>query len=163
MSNAYSNKDFTGQDLSNRTDMSGLTIENSCFSNEQPNAMVFPDDMTGVTFVDCNLDNIFVPPGNSEVRGSHRYFQVQNDGEDWIVDKDTLEPIEPMNPRIFEMHGLSVNPKDIPGEVLPMSIVTLKKEAIEAAKTAVIAKAEQDFNAVDVATIPVETVDAGVK
>lgn len=136
MTNAYSNRDFTGQILSDRTDMDGLTIENSCFSNETPNTHVFPDSMRGVTLVDCNLDNLFLPNDTQMVRCSHRFFQVQNDGEDWIVDPDTLEPIEPLNGDGFERLGLSTNPKDLPKEQLDKSILELTKEAIAADKQA---------------------------
>lgn len=98
MSNQYSNKDFTGQYLVDKNDMDNLVIENSCFSNEIPNVHIFPESMVGVTFVDCNLDNVFIPPGNTIVNGSHRFFKVQDDGQDWIVDPDTLEPISLLNP-----------------------------------------------------------------
>lgn len=94
---SYSNRDFTGQSLADRSDISGETIENSCFSNETPHADIFPDDMVGVTFVDCNLDNCFVPPGNTIIRGSHRFFKAQPDGQDWLVDPATLSPIRLLN------------------------------------------------------------------
>ena len=84
----YSNKDFTGQDLSNRTDMNGLVIENSCFSQETPDREIFPKDLTGCTFIDCNLDNVFIPEGNKLENCSTRRFKAQDDGKDWIIDED---------------------------------------------------------------------------
>lgn len=90
----YSNKNFAGQDLSSQTDMDGLTIENSCFSHEKPHARVFPETMTGVTFIDCNLDNVFIPEGNFTVRCTRRFFEVQDDGRDWLLDPVTMEPIQ---------------------------------------------------------------------
>lgn len=77
--------------------MSGETIEGSCFSQEIPNRHVFPDDLVGTTFVDCNLDNTYIPPGNTIIRGSHRFFKAQDDGQDWIVDPDTLAPLHPLS------------------------------------------------------------------
>lgn len=96
MSEKYSKKDFTGHDLSAETDMFGIEIIGSCFSQESPNRHIFPDEMSGVNFIDCNLDNCFIPEGNTIIRGSHRFFKVQEDGQDWLVDPITLEPIEPL-------------------------------------------------------------------
>lgn len=108
-------KDFTGQDLSKR-EMKDIAIFGSCFSNETPNAHVFPDDMTGVTFVRCNLDNCFIPEGNETFECSQRRFKVQNDNNDWIVN-DEGQPIEPINAFAFRKRNLPV-PKasDIPKE-----------------------------------------------
>lgn len=116
MSSKYSDKDFTGHDLSDLKDMSNITIENSCFSWETPDSIVFPADMTGTVFVDCNLDNCFIPPGNQVKGGSARKFQVQNDLEDWVLDPDTLVPIEPVNKKRFLQLGLSIDPRDIPAQ-----------------------------------------------
>lgn len=86
MTSPYDNKDCTGWDLSDRTDMDGLTIEGLCLSNETPNAQVLPLNLTGTTFVWCNLDNVYVPPGNTIGEGcSNRLFQVQADGQDWLL------------------------------------------------------------------------------
>ena len=79
----YSHKDFTGRFLGERTDMNGLTIKGSCFSQEKPDTHCFPEDMTGVTFEYCNLDNCFIPAGNTVVEGSQRRYEVQNDGNEW--------------------------------------------------------------------------------
>lgn len=89
----YSDKDFTGQDLSSRADMDGLFIENSCFSNETPRALVLPSTLSGTTFSYCNLDNVFIPTGNTLINCSNRFFR-SIDGVDWLLDPETLEPIE---------------------------------------------------------------------
>ena len=81
----YSDKDCTGWDLSDRTDMSGIIIHGLCLSNETPNAATLPPDLTGTTFLSCNLDNVFIPDGNTLINSSNRLFQVQADGQDWIV------------------------------------------------------------------------------
>ena len=89
----YSNKDFTGRNLSQATDLDGQTIINSCFSQEIPDTHVFPDGMKNVTFINCNLDNCFIPSGNIVQGGSQRRFKVQQDGFDWIVDANN-NPVE---------------------------------------------------------------------
>jgi uncharacterized protein YjbI with pentapeptide repeats len=83
----YSRKDFTGRNLTERTDMSGLEIRGSCFSQEIPDTHVFPEDMTGVTFVNCNLDNCFIPEGNTVIDCRTTRYKVQNDGHEWEIDE----------------------------------------------------------------------------
>lgn len=80
-----SHKDMTGWDLSPRTNLNGKTIYNSCLSNETPDAAVLPPNLSGATFVACNLDNVLIPPGNTVIDCLTRRFQVQLDGEDWFV------------------------------------------------------------------------------
>lgn len=110
----YCCKDFTGQNLSDKEDMDNLEIEGSCFSQEIPHSKIFPEKMSGTVFIDCNLDNCFIPEGNKVVRGSQRIYQIQNDGEDWVVDPKTLAPLEPLSPARFDALKMSKNPKDIP-------------------------------------------------
>lgn len=109
----YSNKDFAGQNLTSKTDMDNLIIQNSCFSTEVPHTQVFPSNMIGTTFIDCNLDNIQMPEGCTIVDCSNRFFQVQIDGQDWLVDRDTLEPIEPFNLKRAVQLGLNTDPNNI--------------------------------------------------
>lgn len=83
----YSFKDFTGGVLKDADDISDITIIGSCFSQESPDTHVFPDNMTGVSFVRCNLDNVFIPAGNStEDCSQRRYMRI--DGQNWLVDED---------------------------------------------------------------------------
>ncbi len=89
----YAHKDFTGQSLIERDDMNGQAIIGSCFSQERPDTIVFPPDLIGVTFIDCNLDNCTIPDGNTVQGGSRRRILVQGDGFDWIVDADN-NPVE---------------------------------------------------------------------
>jgi hypothetical protein len=109
----YDNKDFTGHDLSDRKDMDNLTITGLCLSNETPNAFVLPPNLKGVTFVDCNLDNVFIPVGNVMVRGSNRRFKVQEDGEDWIIDAVKKTPLEPIDKERFIEEGKNIDPDKI--------------------------------------------------
>lgn len=120
----YSFKDFTGHDLTANQDMSGITIEGSCFSHETPDSDVFPADMTGATFIDCNLDNCAIPPGNTVLRGTQKRFLVQNDLNDWIVDESNL-PVKPMiDEFIFEKFGLPVpTPDQIPTDFIRTEVV----------------------------------------
>jgi len=123
----YSYKDFMGGSLRNVKveELNNTVIVGSCFYREGvPNCKVFPDDMVGVTFRSCNLDNVFVPLGNIvEKSCCHRNIKDQNDWEDWILDKD-LKPIEPMNKKQRFEVGVSIDPKDIP-------IIKLTKEEVK--------------------------------
>lgn len=110
MSDEFSSQDFTGQLITK--ELSG-NIYGSCFSQELPETEVFPADMTGVTFYNCNLDNCVIPPGNNVVGGSVRRFKVQNDLRDWVID-GTNKPIEVVGKKHWEKLGYSVDPLDIP-------------------------------------------------
>lgn len=125
VSEKYSNKDMTGWDLSDRTDMSGLVIHGFCLSNEKPDANVLPSDLRGVTFLACNLDNVVIPDGNILINCSNRRFQVQTDGDDWVVNQE-LEPLEPLNKKHYQMMGKSIDPADLP-EVYLIERVLAKK------------------------------------
>ncbi len=118
----YSRKDFTGQNLTERTDMSGQTITGSCFSQEVPDTVVFPAAMSGVTFINCNLDNCFIPEGNTVEGGSTRRFEMQNDLNDWEID-ESGDPVRLVNYRYFEKMGLDQPlPEDIPDELLDEAV-----------------------------------------
>ena len=134
----YSDKDCTGWDLSGRTDMSGIIIHGLCLSNETPNAAVLPPDLTGTTFLLCNLDNVFIPSGNTLIGGSNRLFQVQADGQDWLLQTTAplqlhgtsqaapvgslaaaqamvLTPLQPLNLATTIADGLNTDPSQIQG------------------------------------------------
>lgn len=91
-----SNKDLTGLDLSFRSDLNNKIIAFSCLSHEKPNSRCLPDNLTGAIFIMCNLDNVFVPNGNQVIDCSTRCFAAQQDGRDWILNPNTLEPISPL-------------------------------------------------------------------
>jgi len=119
----YSHKDFTGRRLTDAKDLNGITIFGSCFSHETPDTKVFPDDMTGVTFINCNLDNIFIPIGNTVIGGSQRRFKVQKDARDWEIDNDG-KPVKIINEKQWIIGGFSVDPIDIPVEVINKQVMT---------------------------------------
>ena len=85
----YSRKDFTGQSLVDASDLNGQTIIGSNFSQAYPDTQVFPSDMIGAMFIDCNLDNCIIPSGNN-VRGGSRNRIMIVDEQRWIVDKDNV-------------------------------------------------------------------------
>ena len=101
----YSRKDFTGRTLKEEN-MTNVVIYGSCFSQEILDRHVFPDNMIGVTFIKCNLDNCYIPPGNITIDCWRRRFKVQNDLNDWLVD-DSDNPIKPLNHKIFIKTSLS--------------------------------------------------------
>ena len=135
----YSFGDFTGQSFRNRPveEFNDTEIVGSCFYQEdKPDSQVFPPPMTGVTFRRCNLDNVFIPPGNTVVSEgweaccqkrimvfppTPRAKPNQDDPPDacmdWIVDKGN-KPVEPMDRRRFEEEGRSLLPKDIPDDLI---------------------------------------------
>lgn len=129
ISEAYSFKDMTGWNLSDRKDMDGIVVYASCLSNETPDAMVLPAKLKDCTFIKCNLDNVHVPEGNVVIDCNQRRFKCQNDGEDWIIDTVEKKPVEPLNKKHFIKAGLSVDPKDIPAQKLDVSV--LQMAAIE--------------------------------
>ena len=83
----YSHKDFTGRNLHDAYDINGQIVTGSCFSQEQIDSHIFPETMTGVTFINCNLDNCFIPAGNIVNGGSQRRY-MNIDGIPMIVDAD---------------------------------------------------------------------------
>ena len=109
----YSFKDYTGRTLLKATDLNNTIVYASCFSQEIPDRHIFPDAMTGVTFVNCNLDNVYIPAGNTVIGGSQKRFKVQNDLRDWEIDINN-RPVEVMGKEYWQSQGYSVDPKDIP-------------------------------------------------
>ena len=104
-------------------EFNNTTIIGSCFYQEwvEGDAEVvkdiFPDGITGVTFENCNLDNVFIPAGNTVKGGTNNKIKVQNDWADWKLN-DSLEPVEPVNKDYWIKAGVSIDPADIPEEKL---------------------------------------------
>ena len=123
----YSFKDFTHQSFRDVTDLiPGMVIVGSCFYQEnKPDSHIFPETMTGVTFLRCNLDNIFIPPGNTVgaiqgVESTQKRIKVQNDGYDWLLD-EKHKPIEPYDKKALlkfpeQAAGRILDPKDLPAK-----------------------------------------------
>lgn len=114
----YSLKDLTGQSFLDADDLTpGTVIRGSCFYQEgKPNCHIFPEDMTGVTFERCNLDNCFVPPGNTladqaGIPCTNKQILVQNDLRDWIIEDE--KPVEVMGKKYWEAQGVNIHCNDI--------------------------------------------------
>lgn len=88
----------------------------SFYQENMPRSHVFRDDMKGVKFYNCNLDNCFIPEGNELVECSNKSVLTQNDLNDWIID-DEDNPVKPTNYSVFLKFKLPVPlPEDIPHE-----------------------------------------------
>lgn len=121
----YSFKAFPYHGLSfkNRpaSEFNNTIIIGSCFYQEWREGDsdivkdIFPDGMTGVIFRKSNLDNIYVPHGNIIENGTNKKIKVQNDWDDWELNKDLI-PKEPLNKDIRLQTGVSIDPKDIPSK-----------------------------------------------
>ena len=67
----------------------GTVIDGSCFDCETPDTEVFPVDMTGVTFKNCNLNNVKVPPLNTVDKSCSTFrYKAGEDGQTYLIDKD---------------------------------------------------------------------------
>lgn len=152
----YSFKDFTGQILSDKTDMSNQIITGSCFSQETPDTHVFPEDMTGTTFIDCNLDNVFIPQGNTVIRGTQKRFIVQNDLRDWIIDENN-NPIKLVQEDFWVDNGYPISTDSIPPDFIRREVLVncdyLKEKDTEEFKswffeTPTIIKTEVKLNSI---------------
>jgi hypothetical protein len=116
----YSFEDFTNQKFLNVSDLSGSVIVGSCFYQESesdqddPRVYIFPEGMRGVTFIECNLDNVYIPPGNVvDPSCSCKRIKRQCDGERWILN-DLLDPIEPVHKERFLKLGEDIRPTQLP-------------------------------------------------
>lgn len=115
---AYSDE-FSFKNYADRMEVSfprGTTVYASVFYRESPDSNVFLSTMTGVTFVECNLDNVVLPVGNelkNVYRPSKRRFFVQNDWRDWILN-DSNEPVELIDKDYWLELEYSTRPADIP-------------------------------------------------
>lgn len=109
-------------------DFSDSTIKGSCFAQQnEPGKVIFPAGMTGVEFERCNLDNVFIPPGNTlDERCSNRRIITQNDAQDWVVN-DSDVPTAPVNLKSHIADGFSTDPLNIPADYI-RDISTTKSE-----------------------------------
>jgi hypothetical protein len=124
ISDEWSRRDFTMQSL-HEAEIRPCIIYQSCFAQEKPDTEVFPPDMLGVTFINCNLDNVKLPVFNEVIGGSQRRISIQNDLRDWEVDEDG-QPIKVLNEKEWAAKDLSIDPRDIPAQPLA-SLEEIKK------------------------------------
>lgn len=131
----YSYKDFLDKDLTKEpaSDFNNSEIIGSCFYQQAGlNTKVFPVGITGVTFQECNLDNVFIPVGNTTEKCSRKKIMRQNDLEDWLVD-DSGNPIEARSKKEYLRLGISIDPKDLPISKLDKPITEIKMEELRQA------------------------------
>lgn len=102
--------------LNRKEGWDGFVFYALCFSQESPDTHIFPDNMTGAVFINCNLDNVFIPANNIVIGGRQAKFKVQTDLNDWEIDKGN-KPIRPLNYEFFTKLGLDIpTPADLPNE-----------------------------------------------
>lgn len=138
----YSLKGWSGHNFDDK-DLNGKVIYASSFYSEEPGTKIFKDDLVA-TFVKCNLQNIVIPVGVTLIDCQTDWFKSQNDLEDWKIDKDTKEPVEPLQKEKYVELGISTDPKDIP-KVKEDQPITEKKR-IEKAKQDQVQVLQQEID-----------------
>ncbi|MHC4397693.1 MAG: hypothetical protein ACYS1A_18780 [Planctomycetota bacterium] len=149
-------KNYMGFDLSSRpVEEFPAVIKNYCFAQEfsiddvvTEGKRVLPAGLTGVEFIDCNLDNVFIPPGNTVTRGSNKLIQIKNDLMDWVLDNATKLPTEPSNLKRANLMGLNTDPLQIPVERQAESALKVKQDGLDAIKEAAFKTAKDTFEGV---------------
>lgn len=96
-------------------------IVNSNFSQEFPFTDVFPNNISNVNFVNCNLNNCNIPQGCTLVNCTNKHFELQNDGEHWVINNNH-EPIEPLDIKKFNKAKLDTKPNSIPSKKVSVPI-----------------------------------------
>lgn len=127
-SDEWSFKDYhdTSSDIPN-----GTTVYASQFWSHELDTNPFRADMRDVTFVRCHLDNVIIPEGNTLVECWHRRWKVQNDGNQWEIDKDGKPTVPMMAAKQFLKRGLLVpDPKDIPTEKVSEQVDLIEKQKV---------------------------------
>lgn len=122
---SYRGNECQDQDYSKEPaeDFNNTEIVGTIFLQVNGPKAIFPENMTGVVFKGCCLDNCIVPPGNTVTQYpdnphhadhcSNRMMKIQNDGEYWLLDKNG-KPVVPKSEHRFEKAGRSKDPADIP-------------------------------------------------
>lgn len=91
----------------------GMNVYHSDFSKEIADIHIFRDDMKGVTFYNCNLDNIFIPEGNTLIGCTNDRMARQNDYRDWYIDEED-KPVKLVNEDQWIERGTWTDPARIP-------------------------------------------------
>lgn len=91
----------------------GTIVCRASLGSELPDTKKFSDVMRGVTFVEGNLDNVFIPIGNTVIGITPKKFKVQNDLRDWTIDSQGM-PLNVLNEEVWVEKGVSVDPREIP-------------------------------------------------
>jgi hypothetical protein len=93
-------------------------IINVNISQSGPNTVIMPENAVCELYR-VNANGCYLPSGATMytcdgVDSCNHQHVEQNDREQWKVDKDTLEPIEPLDTKAFDRWGVSKDPLDIP-------------------------------------------------
>lgn len=143
----YSYKDFMDKSLKGAdvAELNNSTIIGSCFyQQENPDADIFPDGMTGVIFQRCNLDNVLVTAENTvDESNTHKKLKTQKDKCTWILDADN-KPLEPLNKSKFIELDLSIDPLDIPTEEVEENILQKKEKELKEQEEIDVAQFKED-------------------
>jgi len=139
----YSYKSFTNQDLSAlpASEFNNTTIKGAGFFQlfnagetipSSGGKSIFPEGITGVTFLYCNLDNVSIPAGNVIIEGTNKTIQIQNDREFWTLHKvnGVWTPEKPLDFDKYVELGVSTNPDDIPSSELQESIIITEEKKL---------------------------------
>lgn len=111
----WSDSEIVGTQCSQEADS---IAEGGVASTADPRKSVFPDDMQGVTFIRCDLTNCHLPAGNTIGAGCCvSRVREQTDRSDWVVD-DAGRPVEPLDKKLRNRRGVSVDPADLPARAL---------------------------------------------
>jgi hypothetical protein len=137
--NSFENKSFIDYepDLFNNS-----IIYGSNFSQKNHRTIIFPENITELYMLRCNLDNVYIRPGIKIYECSNKQIKLMNDLEYWELNEEGL-PIEPRDKNEFEKLHISIYPKDIPKEKMNMPITYLKnRKRIEKEKISNLRKDE---------------------
>lgn len=140
----YSYKSFKASDLTTEAavDFNNSEIIGASFYQRTPYSDVFPSNITGVTFIKCNLDNCNIPAGATVSGGTNKHILKQNDCEYWVVDTN-LDPVEPRDKQKYIDLGLDIRPNKISGIKMDESII-LKNDPKEKKRKAINSKRYDD-------------------
>lgn len=142
INNMYSYGSFENKNFINSEpdEFNNSIIYGSNFSQKNHRTIVFPVNITGVYFLRCNMDNVYIPPGIEIFECSNKQIKLMNDLEYWEVD-EYGNPLVPREKKLFEDLGISIKPRDIPAEKSTIAITELKnKKRIEKEKISELRK-----------------------
>ena len=116
----HSFKNYTNVSLKHldASEFSNTKIKNTCFYQELKEGEtdlkdIFPDGVTGLSFMCCNLDNVLIPKDTILEASQNRLIVKQLDEDDWVLDKTTKAVIEPANRKLFELQAKNIDPTKI--------------------------------------------------
>lgn len=113
--------------------INGTEIYGSNFAQAEPFTDVFPPSATGVTFIECNLNNCNIPAGYTVGElCTNKHYAEQSDGRLWVVNA-SMEPLAPLDPPPLEELDISQDILDLPGSSMERqtAIITRRAEVIE--------------------------------